>query len=356
MKITLATYSSVLLALGLVSTPAFAQSKAPIAKKSVAIDVTDDAITIDQDKVVPVSYGTIDSDYKRGSAKSYLIKAVHERVSKAAEKSKAGASVRMTFDPTLTFRLVQEVMYSSASAGVRDFQFGLFDRHSSKKRAHPDAGELVEWRAPGINHRLNRAPNDSMHGPMRQAFANASSLSKKDTSGADKKGAEKKKEADKRLLLKLKLGDEGIDVIVRGKSLAPLEGCPAKGPTVCLRDRDADVAALSEKAGEAYAEFNNDEAYKLQQRAVAAYDFRRLYNKLIALKADHPEDGVVDVVIPEKMPAFLAYALAKRIRYRLPEPSYSDDDSYTKAVAKAADKPAGKHGEALFPEMFVSVK
>jgi hypothetical protein len=323
----------------------FAEKEDGASDRVIVVHVTEHMITMDGEVLASVSDGSVARKHiKRGAARR-LIEPLQETVAaRVAELEKSEPSgdpiVRIIADSTVTARLIEEVMSSCREAAVTRLQLGLFEMNSKGGRVRPDDNAFVAVKAPTNAHWRTRRPKRSGQTVM-QAFAGASKSAKK-----------QEREEEKRLLLKLELTAKGIDVVTSGKTMKPMDECPEKGATICLRKPGSDTVAATGRARAAYMKADVGTAAKHRKEVLVAYDFRRLHNKLTSIKKEYPKDTVIDLVVDKDLPALLIKAVAERVRHRLPKASYSDADAYEKAV----EKEGAKAGKKLFPNVFVSSK
>jgi len=78
---------------------------------------------------------------------------------------------------------------------------------------------------------------------------------------------------------------EGFDLRLDGERVPPVEGCPDSGPTFCPTEQ-RDVAKLVERASSLQREENWAESDRSLRRALEAYDWRGLHNRLSREAAD----------------------------------------------------------------------
>jgi biopolymer transport protein ExbD len=153
------------------------------------------------------------------------------------------------------------------------------------------------------------------------------------------------------LKLTVALSHGGFEVSARQQRLAPVEGCPADGPTICLADPSYDVAASFERAKRLHDQGQADAANKALQEAMQAYDFRRLYNQLSAIKKDHPDETKVIMTGEPDMPYAMLIRAMDVARFQLDQESYGESAQFWAANEKVE---SGK-ARALFSDPVMAV-
>ena len=152
--------------------------------------------------------------------------------------------------------------------------------------------------------------------------------------------------------LSVHIGVDGIEVATReGGALPAVGGCPADGPTVCLRSGQLSPADAFAEARRLQDAGRLEEAQRALDRAVATYRFHELYNTLAQLKAQHPEETTLKVSADADIPYAAVVRVMDTARYRLQAERYGDVRSFWRA-GYAHD---GRRPEAMFPHPVVAL-
>ncbi|QDG51410.1 hypothetical protein FIV42_11855 [Persicimonas caeni] len=128
--------------------------------------------------------------------------------------------------------------------------------------------------------------------------------------------------------------DKGFRIAATGAILAPIEGCPKVGPTICLQDPSADVMKLIGQARQARNAGKIAEADEHLAEAMALYDFRRLYNLLADLGQKYPSTSVFRLSADADMPMAIVDHVRQIARSELPKDSYADNEAFQQALDK----------------------
>lgn len=153
------------------------------------------------------------------------------------------------------------------------------------------------------------------------------------------------------LKLTVALSHDGFEVTARQQRIAPVEGCPDDGPTICLSDTSFDVAASFARTKKLHDQGQPDAAQKALTEAMQAYDFRRLYNQLSAIKRDHPDETRVILTGEPDMPYAMLIRAMDVARFQLDQDSYGESSQFWAANEKVE---AGKT-RALFSDPVMAV-
>ncbi|MFW5966374.1 MAG: ExbD/TolR family protein [Persicimonas sp.] len=163
---------------------------------------------------------------------------------------------------------------------------------------------------------------------------------------------DKKEEDDEEPLnLTVAVSDEGFEIAAKSATMSPLDGCPEQGPTICLEDENVDIGAKFEESREAYDQGNPEAGQKALSEAIEAYDYRRLYNELVEIKEEYPDETVVNLSANSDDPYAVLVKVMDTARYRLDEDSYDDPEEFA-----AAEPPSGdEEDDQLFSDPVLSV-
>jgi biopolymer transport protein ExbD len=153
------------------------------------------------------------------------------------------------------------------------------------------------------------------------------------------------------LNLTVGLAHDGFEIMTNKKQLAPVQGCPDDGPTICLSDASFDVTRAFVDSKRLYEEGRSKAAQKALDEAMHAYDFRRLYNELSAIKKDHPDETKLIVTGDPDMPYAILIRAMDVARFQLDQHSYRERSQFWAANEKVV---AGKN-RALFSDPVMAV-
>ena len=133
------------------------------------------------------------------------------------------------------------------------------------------------------------------------------------------------------LNLTIGVSSSGFTIAATGSKLPPMEGCPEVGATICV-DKSTDVVTtLGEvknlrqqfdatgQQNKALMEQSNDKLTSVTE----AYDYRRLYNKLVEIKKKYPEETVVNLGADPDIPFEIIVSTMDTLRFQ----RESDSDS-----------------------------
>ncbi len=139
------------------------------------------------------------------------------------------------------------------------------------------------------------------------------------------------------LNLTVAIGHKGFELAARAAPLPPIEGCPSDGPTICLRDTQADTADLFGQARRAIDSGDRAQGQAILDRALEQYDWRRLYNTLHQLKVDNPDESIVSVSASSDVPFAAVVRLFDTARVRLKSGHYDSVAAFWKAPRHTED-------------------
>lgn len=171
--------------------------------------------------------------------------------------------------------------------------------------------------------------------------------------------SEKKPEKKKKPLnLTVAVGDKGFRIGATGAILPPQGSCSKPGPTLCLADDSIDVEAKIEEARKAYEKGGREatrQGNKILQKAMQAYDWMGLYNKLMEIKKKYPDETVVKVSADPDIPYAFVVRVMDVVRYKLPEESYDNRKQFWSAEPKTQVKGDKKVAKKLFSDPILAI-
>lgn len=143
-------------------------------------------------------------------------------------------------------------------------------------------------------------------------------------------------EEDKKPLnLTVTIAPNGFRIGAEGGNLAPISGCPAEGPTICLRgDKSVDVGAKFAEARKQVAGGDLKAAGDAIEQGLEAFNWLALYNELSKLKAKFPEETVMNVSADPDIPFGAIVRLMDVARYQLEKESYDAEKAFWDASYK----------------------
>jgi biopolymer transport protein ExbD len=136
------------------------------------------------------------------------------------------------------------------------------------------------------------------------------------------------------LNLTVAVNAKGFRIAAKSAQLPEMEGCPKPGPTICLAKQEVDVAAKFQAARAAFAKGNPEAGQKALGEGVAAYNFVELYNTLVKVKKQYPEETIVNLTADAGIPYVVLVQVMDAVRYVRAEDSYDDSASFFAAEAK----------------------
>lgn len=111
----------------------------------------------------------------------------------------------------------------------------------------------------------------------------------------------------------------GIDLRVDGTNLDSVRDCPASGPTFCLTE-DVDVAETIEQARSLHRDGDWAESDQNVERALGAYDWHGLYNRLSELASDASARSTLAVTASRDLATAVPFRLLQLTRRRVTLP------------------------------------
>lgn len=143
---------------------------------------------------------------------------------------------------------------------------------------------------------------------------------------------------DERERIGLAIDASGARVTVGKQLLAPIEGCPSDGPTVCMDDGREDVSELFGQIRQAAHDGDDERVQTLVDQAIQSYDFRSVYNVLSEVKDEHPDEERLVITAGPDVPYAVLVRAMDIARYRLEKERYADDMQFW-AAAEQRKKP-----------------
>lgn len=133
---------------------------------------------------------------------------------------------------------------------------------------------------------------------------------------------------EKPLNLTVAVNPKGFRIAATGATLPELQHCPKPGPTVCLEDQDAQIAEQFDEARELFKKGQEDEGERVLVKALSAYDWPELYNQLVKIKKEYPEETVVNLSADPDVPYAALVRTMDVVRYRLKKDSYDKSSEF----------------------------
>ena len=153
------------------------------------------------------------------------------------------------------------------------------------------------------------------------------------------------------LNLTVTIAAKGFIIAGSGAVLPPEAGCPNPGPTVCLENQSVDVSDKLRLAREQFATKQVKAGEKILDEAMSAYDWKRLYAKLVEIKTNNPDETIIKISGDPETPYSLIVRLMDVSRYKLEKASYNNaSDFWTAEYAKKGEQLA-----ELFPDPVLAV-
>ncbi len=153
------------------------------------------------------------------------------------------------------------------------------------------------------------------------------------------------------LNLTVGVSDKGFRLAATGAVLPEMAGCPVPGPTICLEDQKVDVAAEVDRARKAFASGDQAGGEEALKRAMAAYNWKELYNQLARIKGQYKEETIINLSADPDIPYAFIVRVMDVARFKLEKDSYSKSSEFW--AAQYAKGP--KTYEELFPDPVLSV-
>lgn len=154
-------------------------------------------------------------------------------------------------------------------------------------------------------------------------------------------------EDDKKPLnLTVTVAPNGFRIAAEGGNLGPVTGCPADGPTICLRsDKPVDVSAKFAESRKYVAGGDLKGAGDSIEAGLSAFQWRVLYNELAKIKTRYPEETVMNVSADPDIPFGAIVRLMDVARYQLEDETYEADKAFWDAAYKKEKVKDEKDGQ-----------
>jgi biopolymer transport protein ExbD len=136
------------------------------------------------------------------------------------------------------------------------------------------------------------------------------------------------------LNLTIAVNPKGFRIAATGATLPELQGCPTPGPTICLEKQDADVADQFDRARELFRKGQTADGEKALNKALSAYNWPELYNQLVKIKNEYPEETVVNLSADPDVPYAAMVRVMDVARYRLKKDEYEESSKFWSADYK----------------------
>ncbi len=155
------------------------------------------------------------------------------------------------------------------------------------------------------------------------------------------------------LNLTVAINDEGFRIAATGTVLSPVEGCPESGPTICLRNKSKNIGEMVKRARKT-SKKDEDEGDKLFRKVSESYDWMTLYNRLMKIKKEYPDETVVNVSGDPDIPYNLIIRAMDVARYKLEKDSYNNREDFWQASIRKSESGEGKFAR-LFSDPVLAV-
>lgn len=158
-------------------------------------------------------------------------------------------------------------------------------------------------------------------------------------------------EKEEPLNLTIAINAKGFRIAARSAQLDPKEGCPNPGPTICLAKPEVNVAAKFDSARSALLKSQDEVGEKALAEGVSAYNFRELYNTLVKVKKEYPEETIVNLTADSSIPYVVLVQVMDAVRYVRGKDEYTTSADFFEAEPKVE----GATPVALFNDPVLSV-
>lgn len=148
------------------------------------------------------------------------------------------------------------------------------------------------------------------------------------------------------LNLTLTIEENGFRIAAKAAVLPPKGGCPSTGPTICLSDENVETTDKFKSAREAFENNDSGTGELALQEAMSAYNWRELYNELVRIKKQYPDESVINITAEPDMPYAMVVRSMDVARFKLGKESYSKSSEFWAATY---EKSGNQYAE-LFPD------
>lgn len=153
----------------------------------------------------------------------------------------------------------------------------------------------------------------------------------------------------------IQLTARGMRLVVDSAALPPRDGCPADGPTLCLLDTRYDVSEATDSAARLARKGRVSESDDKTSEMLVKYDWMRLYNMLMEVKAEHPATSFVRLRADAGLPYALMIRTMDVAREQLEEDRYDLRESFRSAGPRLAEGADEARRYALFPRPIIQL-
>lgn len=139
---------------------------------------------------------------------------------------------------------------------------------------------------------------------------------------------EPKEQDDKEPLnLTVAISASGFQIAARNAVMPAQGGCPPQGPTICL-EGSTDVAAKFDEARRVIAGGNVQQGEGALNEALSAYNYRELYNQLMRIKKEYPEETVITLTADADIPYAVLVRVMDVARFKREKESYDSASEF----------------------------
>ncbi|MFW6053931.1 MAG: hypothetical protein ACOC9J_03885, partial [Persicimonas sp.] len=139
----------------------------------------------------------------------------------------------------------------------------------------------------------------------------------------------------------------GFEIRAEGAWIPHRKGCPANGPTVCLKDTEANPNEDFRTARHTTLTDSSASAHAALEDGIGAYDFVRLYRLLERIKDKAPEETIIYVTGTEDIPLEMLVRVMDTARYKRELPDDATNADLWEAPLREAER---YEDEELFPD------
>ncbi len=148
------------------------------------------------------------------------------------------------------------------------------------------------------------------------------------------------------LNLTVTLEEKGFRIAAKAAVLPEKPGCPRPGPTICLSDEKVKTMDKFKGARSKFAKGDSQSAEKDLDDAINAYNWRELYNELVRIKKQYPDESVINITADPEIPYAMVVRAMDVARFKLDKESYSKSSEFWAATY---EKSGNSYAE-LFPD------